>query len=116
MTMPARSGCSATSRSHSSTSAFQSAKSIAVLGMFSDLPFNRLNSVKLLLAFVINLFAAGFLAFSGKVVWSLVLVMAPAALIGGNLGGRLASWLPPEKLRAFVVVFGFVVAGVYFAK
>ena len=89
---------------------------IAVLGMFSDLPLNRLNSVKLLLAFVINLFAAVFLAFSGKVVWSLVLVMAPAALIGGNLGGRLASWLPPERLRAFVVVFGIVVAGVYFAK
>ncbi len=89
---------------------------IAVLGMFSDLPLNRLNSVKLLLAFVINLFAAVFLAFSGKVVWSLVLVMAPAALIGGNVGGRLASWLPPERLRAFVVVFGIVVAGVYFAK
>ena len=89
---------------------------IAVLGMFSDLPLNRLNSVKLLLAFVINLFAAVFLAFSGKVVWSLVLVMAPAALIGGNLGGRLASWLPPERLRAFVVVFGIVVAGVYFVK
>jgi uncharacterized membrane protein YfcA len=42
--------------------------------------------------------------------------MAPAALIGGNLGGRLASWMPPEKLRAFVVVFGVLVAGVYFAK
>ncbi len=89
---------------------------IAVLGVFSDLPLNRLNGVKLILAFVVNLFAAVFLSFSGKVVWSLVLVMAPAALIGGNIGGRLASWLPPEKLRAFVVVFGVIVSIVYFVK
>lgn len=89
---------------------------IAVLGIFSDLPLNRLNGVKLLLAFVINLFAAVFLSFSDKVVWSLVLVMAPAALIGGNVGGRLASWLPPEKLRAFVVAFGVIVSLVYFVR
>lgn len=89
---------------------------IAVLGLFSDLPLNRLNAVKLLLAFVVNLFAASYLSFSGKVVWSLVLVMAPAALIGGNLGGRLAKALPPKKLRAFVVVFGVVVAIIYFIK
>ena len=89
---------------------------IAVLGMFSDLPLVRLNAVKLLLSFVVNLFAAAFLSFSGKVVWSLVLVMAPAALIGGNLGGRLVKALPAKKLRAFVVVFGVVVAIIYFVK
>lgn len=89
---------------------------IAVLGLFSDLPLNRLNAVKLLLAFVVNLSAAAFLSFSGKVEWSLVLVMAPAALVGGNLGGRLAKSLPPKKLRAFVVVFGVVVAIIYFVK
>ncbi|MCU1393300.1 MAG: putative rane protein [Ilumatobacteraceae bacterium] len=89
---------------------------IAVLGMFSDLPLNRLNAIKLLLAFVVNLFAAAFLSTSGKVEWSLVLVMAPAALLGGNLGGRLAKTLPPKKLRAFVIVFGVVVAIIYFFK
>lgn len=89
---------------------------IAVLGLFSELPLNRLNAVKLLLSFVVNLFAAAFLSFSGKVVWSLVLVMAPAALLGGNLGGRLAKSLPPKKLRAFVIVFGVVVSIIYFVK
>ena len=89
---------------------------IAVLGLFSDLPLNRLNVVKLLLAFVVNLFAAAYLSFSGKVVWTLVLVMAPAALLGGNLGGRLAKALPPKKLRTFVVVFGIAVAIVYFVR
>ncbi len=89
---------------------------IAVLGLFSDLPLTRLNAVKLLLAFVVNLSAAAFLSFSGKVEWTLVLVMAPAALVGGNLGGRLAKVLPPKRLRAFVVSFGVIVAIIYFIK
>ena len=53
---------------------------VAVLGLISDRPFVQLNAVKLLLAFVINIFAAAFLVFSGKVEWTLVLVMAPCAL------------------------------------
>jgi uncharacterized membrane protein YfcA len=89
---------------------------IAVLGLFSDLPFTRLNAVKQLISFTVNIFAAGFLVFSGKVEWSYVAVMAPAALAGGNLGGRLAGVLKPIILRRFVVALGLVVAVVYFAK
>jgi uncharacterized membrane protein YfcA len=89
---------------------------LAVLGLFSDMPLNKLNAVKLLLAFVVNLFAALFLSFSGKIEWTLVAVMAPAALLGGNLGGRLASALPARKLRTFVVSFGVVVSIIYFLK
>jgi uncharacterized membrane protein YfcA len=89
---------------------------VAVLGLFSDLPFTRLNAVKQLISFTVNIFAAGFLVFSGKVAWSYVAVMAPAALAGGNLGGRLAGVLKPILLRRFVVVLGLVVTAVYFAK
>ena len=89
---------------------------IAVLGLFSDLPFARLNAIKLLLAFMANLAAAVFLSFSGKVEWSVALVMAPAALLGGNLGGRVARIVPPKKMRAFVIAFGVVVAIIYFVK
>lgn len=89
---------------------------IAVLGLFSDLPFTRLNAVKQLTSFVVNIFAAGFLVFSGKVEWSFVAVMAPAALVGGNLGGRLAGVLKPLVLRRAVVLLGLVVATVYFVR
>ena len=89
---------------------------MAVLGLFSDLPFNRLNAVKQMLSVVVNVFAAGFLVFSGKVEWSLVLVMAPCSLIGGQVGGRLAGSLPPQKLRAAVVVFAFVVSIIYLVR
>ncbi len=89
---------------------------MAVMGLFSDLPFTRLNAVKQLLAFVINVCAATFLVFSGKVEWSIVAVMAPGALIGGQLGGRFAGSLPPEKLRIGVIVFAFAVAVVYLVR
>ncbi len=89
---------------------------VAVLGLFSDLPFTRLNAVKQLISFTVNIFAAGFLVFSGKVAWSYVAVMAPAALAGGNLGGHVAGVLKPIVLRRFVVVLGLVVTVVYFAK
>ncbi len=89
---------------------------IAVLGLFSDLPFHRLNAIKLLLAFTANLAAAAFLSTSGRVQWTLVAVMAPAALLGGNLGGRVARVMPAKPMRLFVIVFGVFVSIVYFVK
>jgi uncharacterized membrane protein YfcA len=89
---------------------------MAVLGLFSELPFTRLNAVKQLLSFVVNIFAAAFLVFSGKVEWSLVAIMAPCSLIGGQIGGRVAGSLPPQKLRAGVIVFAFVVAIIYLVR
>ena len=89
---------------------------MAVLGLFSDLPFNRLNAVKQILSVVINVCAAAFFVFSGRVEWGLVAVMAPCSLVGGQLGGRVAGSLPPEKMRAGVIVFAFVVAVIYFVK
>ena len=89
---------------------------MAVLGLFSDLPFNRLNAVKQLLSFLVNVSAALFLVFSGKVEWTIAAVMAPASLIGGHLGGTVASSLPPKKMRLGVIVFGVIVAVVYLVR
>jgi uncharacterized protein len=89
---------------------------MAVLGLFSEQPFNRLNAVKQLLSFLVNISAALFLAFSGKVEWSLLLVMAPASLLGGHLGGRVAGSLPAGKMRAGVIVFGVTVASIYLVR
>ncbi len=89
---------------------------MAVLGLFSELPFNRLNAVKQLLSFLVNMSAAVFFAFSGKVEWTLVVVMAPASLIGGHIGGRVASSLPAAKMRAGVIVFGVTVSLIYFSR
>ena len=45
----------------------------------------------------------------GPVHWLSVLVLAPACLLGGNLGGRLSKMLKPTALRVVVTVFGVVI-------
>jgi uncharacterized membrane protein YfcA len=89
---------------------------IAVLGLFSSIPFVQLNAVKQPLAAAINLSAAAFLVFSGKVEWSLAAVMAPAALLGGALGGRLSTFLPARRFRIVVVTIGVVISIVYLVR
>lgn len=89
---------------------------LAVLGLFSDRPFSQLNAVKLALALMANLAAAAFLAVSGKAVSSIAVVMLPAALLGGNIGGRVARVIPSAQMRRFVIVFGVVVALIYLLR
>lgn len=89
---------------------------IAVLGLFSSIPFTQLNAVKQPLAAAINLSAAAFLAFSGAVEWSLVAVMAPAALLGGAAGGRLSTVLPAQRFRWVVVTIGVVISVIYLLR
>ncbi len=89
---------------------------IAVLGMFTAIPFLQLNAVKQPLAVAINVAAAAFLVFSGRVEWSLVAVMAPASLLGGALGGRLSTRIPARQFRWIVVAIGVAVSIVYFVR
>jgi uncharacterized membrane protein YfcA len=50
------------------------------------------------------------------VLWVAALVMALAALAGGNLGGRLASRIKPATLRWCVVAAGTVVGITYLVR
>jgi uncharacterized membrane protein YfcA len=89
---------------------------LAVLGLTLDDSLTRLNALKQVLAFSVNIAAAIFFIFSDKVVWPAVAVMAIGALIGGALGGKLAGKLPPAMLRWTVVVAGTCIAVVYWVK
>ena len=86
---------------------------LAVLGLVLDDSLTRLNALKQILAFGINMAAAIFFLFSGQVIWSIALVMAVGALIGGVLGGRLAGWIRPIVLRWIIVSAGVVIAVLY---
>ena len=46
----------------------------------------------------------------GPVEWSVVAVAAPASLLGGFLGARLATRIPTTPLRAVIVTFGVAVS------
>jgi uncharacterized membrane protein YfcA len=87
---------------------------IAVLALVLEGPLNRLNALKQVVAFCVNIAAAVFFLFSGKIVWWAMLVMAVGALVGGSLGGRLAGSIRPALLRGIVVTVGFVIAMIYF--
>jgi len=83
---------------------------LAVLGLLLDEQLPKLNALKTLLSFTINILAAAFFVFSGKVEWVYAAVMAPASLVGGHLGGTLVGKLDAKVLRAIVISFGVAVA------
>lgn len=86
---------------------------LAVLGVTLNDTLTRLNALKQFVAFSVNVAAAIFFLFSGKVDWPAALVMAVGALIGGSVGGRLAGRIKPATLRWVVVGIGVVVAVLY---
>ncbi|MBL8269389.1 sulfite exporter TauE/SafE family protein [Steroidobacter sp.] len=89
---------------------------LAVLGLTVDDSLTRLNALKQVLAFSVNIAAAVFFLFSDQVVWSAAVVMAVGALIGGAIGGKLAGKMPPAVLRWTVVVAGIAIAIAYWVK
>lgn len=89
---------------------------LAVLGLVLDDTITRLNALKQILAFAVNIAAVVFFLFSDKVIWIAAAVMAVGALLGGALGGKLAGKLPPAVLRWVVVVAGVSIAILYWVK
>lgn len=89
---------------------------LAALGITLEDSLTRLNGLKQLVSFCVNISAAVFFVFSGPVVWMAVLVMALAALLGGWLGGRLAGEIKPTTLRWLVVGIGVIVSIIYFVR
>jgi uncharacterized protein len=89
---------------------------LSVLGLILNDNLTRLNALKQSIAFSANLAAALLFVFSGKVVWSVAVVMMVGALLGGSLGGRLAGKVKPATLRLIVVTIGFLVGVIYLVR
>ncbi len=89
---------------------------LAVFGLILNDSLTHLNALKQSIAFTTNFSAALLFVFSGKVVWSIAVVMMAGALLGGSLGGRLAGRVKPGTLRWIVVTLGFIVGTIYLVK
>ena len=89
---------------------------LAVLALVSHESLTRLNALKQVIALCVNVAAAIFFLFSGKVIWSATVVMAIGALVGGGIGGLAADRVRPSVLRGIVVVFGVVISIAYFLR
>jgi len=89
---------------------------LAALAVALDDTLTRLNALKQVVSLVVNVAAALVFVISGRVDWPVAAVMAAAALIGGALGGALASRVPASLLRVAVVALALAVAIYYFAR
>ncbi|MBA2919422.1 TSUP family transporter [Sphingomonas sp. MAH-20] len=89
---------------------------LAVLGLTIDDSLTRLNGLKQALSLSANLAAVLVFGGSGLVVWSAAAAMAGGSLIGGALGGRLASVVSPFVLRLTVMTIGVGVAVLFFFR
>lgn len=89
---------------------------MAILGLVIDESMTRLNFLKQALSFAINLAAAIYFAFSGKVDWWVAFIMIFGSLLGGWIGGKLAEKTKPGMLRWIVVAAGLIAAIAFFAK
>jgi len=89
---------------------------LAVVALTVDASFTRLNALKQVLAFAVNVAAAVFFLFSDHLLWHVAIIMAAGALAGGAIGGRVAGRVKPATLRWTVVAIGFSLAIYYWLK
>jgi uncharacterized membrane protein YfcA len=68
------------------------------------------NALKSVLAAVTATVTLVVFGLFGPVHWDVVAVAAPASLIGGFLGARIATRIPTTPLRVLIVVFGVAVS------
>jgi uncharacterized protein len=88
---------------------FGAAQGILLLGLLgSALPdsLQRLNGLKNVLAFLVNLVAGAVFAFAADVDWGVAALIAAGSILGGILGARYGRRLSESVLRAVVVAVG----------
>lgn len=83
---------------------------LAILAVGISDRLQRLNALNRFLVLIANGVAVPLLVLVTPVHWASVAVLAPATLIGGAIGSRLARRLPDHLLRAAVIALGIGVA------
>lgn len=89
---------------------------VAVLGLVLDERMQRIGALKNALSAVVGLVTAMVFVLFGPVHWLSVVVLAPATVVGGYLGARLARRMPAGVLRWTVVAFGMTVSAVLMVR
>ncbi|MDQ1018727.1 sulfite exporter TauE/SafE family protein [Streptomyces afghaniensis] len=87
---------------------------LATLALATADDLRCLNALKAVLSLVNSTVTLVVFALFGPVRWPVVAVAAPATLLGGYLGARLARWMREEVLRWSVVTIGVTVSAVLF--
>jgi uncharacterized protein len=89
---------------------------VAGLGLVLDETLARISALKNAISAIVGLGTVVAFALFGPVDWVDVLILAPATIIGGYTGARLARRLPPVVLRATIVIVGTTVGIILLVK
>ncbi len=89
---------------------------LALLGVSFDDSLQRLNALKALLQLVIGTVSAIGYALVTPVDWVAVAIIAPAGVVGGEVGARLAQRVSDRALRVGIIAYGIVAAIWLFAR
>ncbi|XVV17681.1 sulfite exporter TauE/SafE family protein [Actinoplanes sp. CA-131856] len=88
---------------------------IAALSLVLDETLRRISALKNVFSAVVGVTTVLTYSVFGPVDWAVVAVLAPATVLGGVAGARIAQRLPAEALRWTIVVFATAVAGTLLA-
>jgi hypothetical protein len=79
---------------------------LAVLGAALPQDLQRTNALKNVLAGLVNGVAGVYFVLAAHIEWAPAAIIAGASIVGAQLGARYGRRLPPEALRAVIVVVG----------
>ena len=79
---------------------------LAVLGVSNTQDVQHQNTLKLLLASLINAVSLGILLFAQLIIWRYALPAGAGALLGGYAGARYSKNLPSKTIHYFVACIG----------
>ena len=89
---------------------------LAVLAVVIDDTLVRANALKQQLSLTINTCAAIVFVIVGRIAWDVAAIVAIASLVGGAIGGKLASRIPEAVLRWSAITIALGVAAIYFTR
>jgi uncharacterized protein len=79
---------------------------LAVLGVALSQDLHRTNALKNVLAGLTNGVAGLYFVFAAHVEWGPAAIIAVTSVLGAQLGARYGRRLPPDALRALIVIVG----------
>ena len=89
---------------------------LASLGFIGLSNIHEMNTLKTILASLINLVAAVWFILAGLVHWPKAGVMTAGALLGYFLGSHYAQRIPQQRVRQLITLIGFLISAVTFYK
>ncbi len=89
---------------------------LAALTLYGLHDIVLMNSLKMLLATLMNATATAAFVFSGKIHWLEAAILSAGSIAGGFAGAHAGSRIPPLFVRLFVIVIGVILSIHFYLK